>query len=54
MITDALGGVIYNRNVVEKADFVSVDTRTWAAGLYIVQLIGANGTISNKKLEIIH
>ena len=34
--------------------FLSLDTRNWTSGMYVIQILGKNTVLETKKIEIIH
>ncbi len=54
MILNAVGELIEIREITSSVQFVSLDTRQWAAGTYLMQISGKNAVLQTEKIEIIH
>jgi|GEM_PF-3562940 len=37
-----------------KFSFLSLDTRNWTSGMYVIHILGKNTVLETKKIEIIH
>jgi len=54
IVTNVLGEVIHTENIKSQIQHLSLDTREWTDGTYIIQIMSNDKTLNTQKLEVVH